>query len=221
MPLVAHTQENVSLDGYTCEQFLADTKEPANGQKLLKSLMMISWSTGYAAAFQKGVPRADARGIRLIAATLGDACRKQPDQIAIRVISNAINKFVSAEPSAPPQAAPGASRWDQGGSIVSLVADGADRQFIYDVPTAKLLALGIRKGSLLFVGKKNGNSYAGAAYSYAPPCEPKKFQVKGEIADDEKQVVLRGRAPELGTGCKAVGYRDEVLLFKFLPSEPN
>lgn len=90
---------DIDLQTYTCRDFLADIKEPANGAKLLKSLMIISWSTGYAAAYQKKDPRGDPAALRLIAATLGVDCAKSPDRSAIQVIAQAIQKFaVTAEP---------------------------------------------------------------------------------------------------------------------------
>lgn len=85
--------ETIALDSYTCAQFLSDTTEPANGTKLLKTLMMISWATGYAAAHQKDTPRADATAVQLIAATLGDACRRAPASLVVRTITEKIAEF--------------------------------------------------------------------------------------------------------------------------------
>lgn len=89
-------QENVVLDTYTCAEFLDDAKEPADGARLLRSLMMIAWAGGYAAAYQEGSPRADPTAIQLIAATLGDACRKSPDQKVVGVIADAVAQFAKA-----------------------------------------------------------------------------------------------------------------------------
>jgi hypothetical protein len=101
-------EESIALDGYTCAQFLSDTTQPADGNKVLKTLMMISWATGYAAAFQQKLPRADAAAIVLMAGTLGDACRKQPMEKAVKAITNQINEFANREPSPEVRPAPSA-----------------------------------------------------------------------------------------------------------------
>jgi 3-oxoacyl-(acyl-carrier-protein) synthase len=66
----------IDLDTYTCKQFLADVAAPNDGAKLLRTMMAISWATGYAAAHQTGTPRADSRALQLISTSLGGACQK-------------------------------------------------------------------------------------------------------------------------------------------------
>jgi hypothetical protein len=90
--------QDIALDSYTCEQFLADANEPSNGERLLKSMMMISWATGFAAAFQQTKPRADTAAIRLIAATLGSECPKTPQRRVVDVISDQIKRLASSAP---------------------------------------------------------------------------------------------------------------------------
>jgi hypothetical protein len=94
----ARSDQFVALDTYTCSEFLVDAKEPADGAKLLRSLMMISWSAGYAAAFQQGTPRADPSAVQLIAAALGNACRDNPSQTAVEAIANAVKQLAAATP---------------------------------------------------------------------------------------------------------------------------
>lgn len=88
--------QDVGLDTYTCQQFLDDSKEPSNGQRLLKSMMMISWATGFAAAFQQTKPRADTIAIRLIAATLGADCQKTPQRRVVDAISDQIKQLATS-----------------------------------------------------------------------------------------------------------------------------
>jgi hypothetical protein len=83
--------EEVSLADYKCAEFLRDIMHPSDGQKLLKSLMMLSWATGYAASYQKEHPRADVAGIRLMAAVLADACKRAPDDGVVKVITSKID----------------------------------------------------------------------------------------------------------------------------------
>ena len=99
----AHAQDAFVLDTYTCGQFLADVADRADNAKVRRSLMMISWAAGYAAARQPAAPSS----LEIIAATLGDACRNSPGEKAIKAITDKIN--VSANRSAagePPAAAP-------------------------------------------------------------------------------------------------------------------
>lgn len=89
---LAQEQPSMSLDKYTCGQFLADVAKPNDGSKLLKPMMLIAWSTGYAAAHQKGTPRSDNRAFELISITLGDTCRKAPDKIAVNAFVKVITR---------------------------------------------------------------------------------------------------------------------------------
>ncbi len=90
-------EEIIQLNEYTCADFLRDSKEPADGTKLLRSLMMIAWAAGYAASFQEGTPRADPTAIQLISATLGDACRRSPTTLTVQAISDAISRMVKSK----------------------------------------------------------------------------------------------------------------------------
>lgn len=83
----------LDLTRYKCSQFIADTKDPNNATKVLRSMMMIAWATGYAAAHKRDELRADVGAFRLISEVLGAACRKSPDQQARRIIARAIDGF--------------------------------------------------------------------------------------------------------------------------------
>lgn len=86
----AWAESGISLDDYTCAQFIDDAKAPGDASKLLRSMMMISWATGYATAHQEGTVRADARALQLISASLGEACRKT----STVTVANATRKMV-------------------------------------------------------------------------------------------------------------------------------
>jgi PAN domain/HdeA/HdeB family len=98
-PARGEAAESIALDKYTCAEFLSDTTQTTDGNKLLKSLMMISWATGYAAAFQQKLARADAAAIALIAGALGDACRQKPEQTAVQAIIATIDRFAASAPA--------------------------------------------------------------------------------------------------------------------------
>ncbi|HZL31552.1 MAG TPA: HdeA/HdeB family chaperone [Pseudolabrys sp.] len=221
----AFAQTNVSLQKYTCGEFLADLKDPANGEKLLRSLMMISWATGYAAAFQTGAPRGDPAAINLIAAALGDTCHTKPDQRAISAIVDTLKRFADDAPTVAvrqlPPLPPGSSRWSQGGSIVSLSADGAVRKFVMELPEADHEKAGIRKGAILFSGSKNSTRYEGKAYKYSTNCPALPYEVFGEISADEKQVTLRGKTPRTNAKCQVTGYDETSTVYTFIPPQAN
>lgn len=92
----SYAQSKIALDDYSCAAFLVDASSSANGEKLLRSMMMISWATGFAAAHQESAPRADEAGIQIIASTLGDECRKNPDKFVVDVAANFIRHFAGA-----------------------------------------------------------------------------------------------------------------------------
>jgi hypothetical protein len=103
----AHAQEALVLDTYTCSQFLADVADRGDSAKARRSLMMISWAAGYAAARQEDAPSS----LEMIAATLGDACRNSPAEKAAKSIADKINASATrsaAREQPPPVAAPAA-----------------------------------------------------------------------------------------------------------------
>lgn len=220
----SNAQENLALDKYSCADFLQDTTQPGNGNKLLRSLMMISWATGYASGTQQKFARADAGAFMLMAGALGEACRKEPALKAVQVIArlvqqSSLDRQSTANPPDSGTLAP--SRWEQNGSIFYLTNDGPARRIYFESPRPDLVDIGVKKGALLFEGNKVGNKYEGTAYAFARSCDAKAYDARGDISADEKQVVLSGRAPEISSSCKIVGYRDVFFVFKFIPSGAN
>jgi hypothetical protein len=223
----ARSQEAVALDKYTCAEFLKDIAEPTNGERLLRSLMMVAWAGGYAAAHQSQNLRADPKSIQIISAMLGNACRSRTDTLATTAIADTVRKFASNHGNSEGKAAllppppPGMSRWSQDGSIVDLSANGATRKFVIEVPDTSHKSTGAVKGAVLFAGTKNADRYEGKAYRYFVNCKALAYDVIGEISADEKRVVLRGKAPELDAKCKVTGYGETSTTFDFVPPEAN
>src|SRR5207244_4202138 len=104
------------------------------------------------------------------------------------------------------------SLWDHNGSTVSLVAKGTARIFLYETPRAGLPE-GVRPGTVLFDGRRDGNFYDGTAYVFSSRCEPKGYHVRGPVSADDRQVILQGRVPVRDSNCQVVGYRDDRLEF--------
>ena len=88
---------DIALDTYKCSDFLADVKSPAGTVPLVRSLMMVAWAAGYAAAYQSGPPRAQPKQIQLISAVLGNACRDTPTQNVVDAIATTVKKFTGTK----------------------------------------------------------------------------------------------------------------------------
>lgn len=92
-PSAAGADEPYSLDRYDCRTFLQDVAKPDAADKLIRSMMMIAWATGYASAHQAGPAKADTHSLQLISATLGDECRQAPDKMVTVAITEAIARI--------------------------------------------------------------------------------------------------------------------------------
>ena len=124
----------------------------------------------------------------------------------------------ASSPGGRGTSAGGVTRWDHNGSIMRLEADGAQRRFVYVTPRAGMRRVGVRSGTLLFNGRRDGRSYEGTARIFNKRCGVFTYRVQGEISDDERRVTLWGRAPRVGSDCSVRGSRDDRLEFELLPS---
>jgi len=109
--------------------------------------------------------------------------------------------------------------WDHNGSVMYLVANGSSREVYYQKPRPGMLDAGARPGSLLFRGDVNNGQYSGTAYINNLHCGPIPFEVKGPILDDDKRIVLTGRAPRVDRNCRTYGSYTSNLEFRRL--KPN
>ena len=110
------------------------------------------------------------------------------------------------------------SMWEHNGSAVSLESNGHSRKFYYDTPRSTLLEFGVRPGTLLFEGRRDGFQYSGTAYVFSKHCGPLAYEVAGPVAPDQRSVVLTGRAPSPSDdSCKHFTYQDDILVFNYAP----
>jgi HdeA/HdeB family len=96
-PIVpANSDPDSNIAQYKCADFLDDVMQKQDGSRLLRSMMAIAWSTGYAAAYQKDNARADPEAFRLISAMLAADCVKNPDKTVIQTAVQEIHSLFAA-----------------------------------------------------------------------------------------------------------------------------
>ncbi|MDX2155554.1 MAG: hypothetical protein SFW09_03505 [Hyphomicrobiaceae bacterium] len=113
----------------------------------------------------------------------------------------------------PVQPTSGPSHWSHNGSVMRLEANGADRRFVYEVPRRGLVEAGVKPGDTVFEGRREGQTYTGAAYIFTRSCGRVGYSVAGNVSADERTVVLEGQAPLMGEDCKPRAYRRDRLQF--------
>ena len=96
------------------------------------------------------------------------------------------------------------SVWDHNGSRVALRADSENRSIVYIDPRPGLEPA-VRKGTLLFQGRRIGDAIQGTAFTFRAGCAPTPYPVKGQVVS-ETRIVLRGAAPVWDDrSCDVVG----------------
>ncbi len=106
------------------------------------------------------------------------------------------------------------SCWDHNGSLMRLQADGNQRWMYYEIPREVLRNAGVKQGTLLFNGQKNGNWYSGTARRFSKICigDPLEYFVEGPVREDQLQVTVVGMR-EVHQQCQPTGKlkRDELI----------
>lgn len=113
------------------------------------------------------------------------------------------------------QSAAADTLWDHNSSIIRLESNGSARRMIYDLPRPNLP---VKKGQLLFDGTREGNAYKGTISIFSSTCGESRYSVAGDISADEREIILRGRAPRRNNQCMVIGYRDDELVFRLRPA---
>ncbi len=100
------------------------------------------------------------------------------------------------------------------------MSDGSKRQFYYDAPRRGIEAVGVKQGTLLFDGQRNGALYTGTAFIFSSQCGPVAYDVRGAVSNGESRITLRGNAPSrFNARCEITAYKDDVLVFDYARSE--
>lgn len=109
------------------------------------------------------------------------------------------------------------SCWSHNGSVMRLKADGNKRAFYYEVPKSSIQKSGVTRGTLLFSGRKKGNSYSGTARVFSRYCPdaPLQYKVSGPVSSDQTKVTLVGER-EVHDKCQPTGrYTTDTLVFTY------
>ena len=88
-------------------------------------------------------------------------------------------------------------------------------RIVYDKPRSGLAPLGIKSGTMLFSGVRDGNTITGEAVTFSKRCGPQQFAVSGQIIN-ENRVVLQGQKPNRNNSCEIVGNVPETLAFDLI-----
>lgn len=109
------------------------------------------------------------------------------------------------------------SCWNHNGSIMRLQAHGNQRWLSYEVPKPSLRNSGVRRGTLLFNGRKIGNTYEGTARRFSKYCvgTPLEYFVSGPVARNQLRVTVYGER-QVYRRCQGTGqYRQDKLVFTY------
>jgi hypothetical protein len=108
------------------------------------------------------------------------------------------------------------SYWMHNGSVMALLKGGErGRAFIYAEPRKALRDVGVDVGTLLFDGStKDGVNYEGFARTFS--CGTRRYPVSGNVSEDDRLIVLKGKAAKFDQSCEYVGDRPDKLVFEFL-----
>lgn len=95
--------------------------------------------------------------------------------------------------------------FDHNGSAIRWVMNDNKIDARYYEPRPGLVAAGIKEGTLLFKGNKDGSRIYGTAYAFKSGCPPAGYDVIGR--EDGGRIVLRGSGPSREkNGCGVTGY---------------
>ena len=110
------------------------------------------------------------------------------------------------------------SCWNHNGSVMRLVAEGNNRWFYYENPKQVLRRAGVRQGTLLFNGRKQGNFYSGTARRFSKYCpgEALEYHVEGPVRRVQLKVTVEGRR-EVYKQCRQTGRKAwDSLVFTYM-----
>jgi hypothetical protein len=109
------------------------------------------------------------------------------------------------------------SQWMHNGSSMSFVESNGSLEIDYLKPRIKLMAVGVRTETMLFLGTKDGDKIEGRAYIFNQRCGPLQYEVQGQSVNNGHRVVLSGLSPQVDAKCEEVRQVPDVLIFDLMP----
>ena len=109
------------------------------------------------------------------------------------------------------------SQWLHNGSVVSFEELDGHLEIYYVKPRPGLAAVGVREETMLFLGTRSRNSIEGTAYSFNSRCGPLAYEVRGEVLNSGRSVLLTGLVPSRVTqNCDVADKKTEQLRFELI-----
>jgi hypothetical protein len=108
---------------------------------------------------------------------------------------------------------PAKSIWDHNNSVMLISVAGNQVIITYEQPRQGMIDEGVRRGTVLFNGYKDGNQLSGTSYVFDRNCPPIPYG-DGGIISNEREIVLSGRrVPTQLSNCQPVAYRVDPSIF--------
>lgn len=104
--------------------------------------------------------------------------------------------------------------WDHNNSIMLVKLSSTSIEIYYQNPRQGMIDEGVRSGTLLFSGQRNGDRVSGTAYVFDRRCGKLPYPDEGEIIGD-RRIILNGRRvpTQLTSDCHVTGYRTDASMF--------
>ena len=128
-----------------------------------------------------------------------NAATSASDQLSERALPNGSEELWQNAPYR------GNDPYVHNGSNVELEERGEFVHITYVKPRLPLAKAGIKSGTLLFSGKRQGDFVYGVAYAFKANCSPAGYLVQGQF-DQQQNLVLVGDAPKRSSGCDVIEY---------------
>ncbi|MFZ5735022.1 MAG: caspase family protein [Pseudomonadota bacterium] len=104
--------------------------------------------------------------------------------------------------------------WDHNNSIMLVKLSSTGIEIYYQNPRQGMIDEGVRSGTLLFSGQRNGDRVSGTAYVFDRRCGKLPYPDEGEIIGD-RRIILNGRRvpTQLTSDCRVTGFRTDASVF--------
>ena len=102
------------------------------------------------------------------------------------------------------------SIWRYDGALLRLQAMGRIRRFYY---VRTVYGSPAKDGAIAFEGVREGQTFSGRAFVFAPACAPLPYSVRGSISADETAIKLQGSRPVPDAQCNVKSYNESELVF--------